>query len=49
MKYQYLNIKEKDLANGISKTNQLAIEGWRLVTVATRGGSYNFILEKEIK
>ena len=49
MKYMYTSIKEKDFANGISKVNQLALEGWRLISAVTRGGSYNFVLEKEVK
>jgi len=49
MKYTYTSIKEKDFTNGVSKVNQLALEGWRLVSAVTRGRSYNFVLEKEAK
>lgn len=49
MKYMYTSIREKDFTNGVSKVNQLALEGWRLISAVTRGGSFNFVLEKEVK
>ena len=49
MTYTYTHVKEKDFSVGTAKVNQLASEGWKLVTVTTRGGSYNFILEKEVE
>jgi hypothetical protein len=49
MKYTYTGIKEKVFDDGIKKVNQLAIDGWRLVEVVSRGRTYCFVLEKEVK
>ena len=49
MKFTYISINEKDFSRGVSKANQMAEEGWRVVGVATRGGNYNFLLEKEVQ
>jgi hypothetical protein len=49
MKFTYTHIKEKDFSNGVAKANKMAEEGWRVINVSTRGGNYNFLLEKEVK
>ena len=49
MKYTYTSIREKVFDDGVKKVNQLADEGWRLVNVVSRGRTYCFVLEKEVK
>ena len=48
MKFTYTYISEKDFPKGMSKDKEMAEEGWRVVNVVTRGGNYNFVLEKEV-
>lgn len=48
MKFTYANISERDFSNGVILANKMAEKGWRVVGVVTRGGSYNFLLEKEV-
>jgi hypothetical protein len=47
MKFTYLSLSEKEFSRGITRVNEMAREGWRLVNAVTRGGSFHFILEKE--
>jgi hypothetical protein len=48
MKFTYISISEKEFSRGISRVNEMAQDGWRLINAVTRGGSFNFILEKEV-
>jgi hypothetical protein len=48
MKYEYTFISEKDFIKGMSQVSNLAKQGWRLISSVTRGGSYKFILEKQV-
>lgn len=49
MKFTYTNVSEKDFSRAVYMANKMAEEGWRVVGVATRGGNYNFLLEKEVQ
>jgi len=48
MKYEYTYVRNKDFAKGMAEVSNLAKQGWRLVSTVTRGGSYNFVMEKEV-
>jgi hypothetical protein len=48
MKYEYTFISDKDFTKGMSQVSNLAKQGWRLISSVSRGGSYKFILEKQV-
>jgi hypothetical protein len=48
MKFTYISISEKDFSKGIVKVNEMARDGWKLINAVTRGGSFYFVIEKEV-
>ena len=47
MKYEYTYISHKDFGQGMSQVSNLAKQGWILISTVTRGGNYQFVLERE--
>ena len=47
MKFKYISISEPDFGRGMTRVNEMASEGWRLISSVTRGRAFHFIMEKE--